>query len=54
MSHYERWNAAARAAVVSMNVASANAAGFDLDEYVVGANLRFLHLGDFHLLIFGK
>ena len=36
MSHHQRRNAAARTAVVPVNIAAANAAGLYLDEHVAG------------------
>jgi hypothetical protein len=38
MTHNERRNAASGSAVIAMNIASADTAGFNLDEHILGAD----------------
>jgi len=54
MAHDQRRDAAARGAVVSVDVRTANATGADLDQDVVRTAdwIGHIHVG--HLLIFGK
>ena len=52
--HHQRRNPASRAAVVAVNIASADPARFYLHQHIVGTQLRFFDVGDLHLLVLGQ
>jgi hypothetical protein len=54
MAHDERRNAAARGAVIAMDIRTADSAGADLNQDVVGTADRIGHVHVRHLLIFGE
>jgi hypothetical protein len=54
VTHDERGDAAAGAAVEAVDVAAADAAGGDFDEDFVGGGLRLWSVGDFEVVVLGE
>ena len=54
MAHNQRRDAAARGAVVAVDVGTADPAGADLDQHILRTTDRISHVHVRHLLIFGK
>lgn len=54
VAHDDRWDAAARGAVVAVDVAAADAAGGDFNEDFVGGWSWFGEVGDFQVVVFGE